>query len=138
MPKAGKIKKETKNDTFGYTELLLSNGAKVILKKTDFKDDEILLSATAKGGEAQYGEADYSNLRIFNDAMQTCGLGNFNNTELEKALAGKQASIGIAIGLNNRNVSGKSTPKDIETMMQLLYLNFTAKNKDEKAFATLV
>ena len=138
MPKAGKIKKESKNSTFGYTELLLSNGARVILKKTDFKDDEILLAATAKGGEAQYGEADYSNLRFFNDAMQTCGLGNFSNTELDKALAGKQASVGISLGLNNRSVSGKSTPKDIETMMQLLYLNFTAKAKDEKAFTTLV
>ena len=138
MPKAGKIKKESKNSTFGYTELLLSNGARVILKKTDFKDDEILLAATAKGGEAQYGEADYSNLRFFNDAMQTCGLGNFNSTELDKALAGKQASVGISLGLNNRSVSGKSTPKDIETMMQLLYLNFTAKAKDEKAFTTLV
>lgn len=138
MPKAGKIKKESKNSTFGYTELLLSNGAKVILKKTDFKDDEILLAATAKGGEAQYGEADYSNLRFFNDAMQTCGLGNFNSTELDKALAGKQASIALSLSLNNRSVSGKSTPKDIETMMQLLYLNFTAKAKDEKAFTTLV
>lgn len=133
MPKAGKIKKEVKNEALGYTELQLSNGAKVILKKTDFKDDEVILSGFAKGGECMYGAADYSNLKVFDNFINACGLGNFTNNELEKALAGKQASAGISFGRRYKNVSGRSTPKDMETMMQLLYLHFTALNKDEKA-----
>lgn len=138
MPKAGKIKKEKKNEKFGCTELLLSNGARVFLKKTDFKNDEVILNGTAKGGTAKYGEADYINLKVFDDIMSCCGLGNFNNTELGKALAGKQANLRISMGLSRNNVAGYSTPKDLETMMQLLYLNFTAKTKDEKACRSLL
>ena len=138
LPKPGKIKKETKNDVLGYTELQLSNGATVILKKTDFKDDEVRLNGFAKGGKALYGQADYSNMKVFDFAVNACGLGNFTNNELEKALAGKQASVGLALGMNWNTVNGSSTPKDLETMMQLLYLHFTALKKDEKAYNTLV
>ena len=138
MPKAGKIKKETKNDALGYTELQLSNGAKVILKKTDYKDNEVLLSGFAEGGQSQYAEADYTNLKMFSDVASSFGLGNFTNNELEKALAGKQADVNISLGKRYATISGHSTPKDLETMMQLLYLNFTAVKKDEKAYNTLM
>lgn len=133
MPKAGKIKKETKNDKFGYTELLLSNGAKVIMKKTDYRESEVMLTGFAPGGSAQYGEKDFINLKAFNSIIGSCGLGNFSTTELRKALAGKQAHAGIGLGNRFNNVSGSSTPKDMETMFQLLYLYFTDIKKDEKA-----
>ena len=81
LPKPGKIKKETKNDVLGYTELQLSNGATVILKKTDFKDDEVRLNGFAKGGKALYGQADYSNMKVFDFAANACGRGNVKNTE---------------------------------------------------------
>lgn len=139
MPKAGKIKSEKKNDVLGYTELTLSNGAKVILKKTDFKDDEVLLRGWANGGKCLYGDADNSNLKFITPIMGTVGLGNFTNNEIEKALAGKQANVSLDLSsLTWSHVSGNSTPKDIETMMQLLYLYFTAPQKDEKAYNTLV
>ena len=138
MPKAGTIKKETENKALGYKELLLSNGAKVILKKTDFKDDEVMMNGFAKGGNSLYGEADYTNLKMFDGVIGTCGLGNFTNNELEKAMAGKQANVGLSLGNRFANVSGSSTPKDLETMMQLLYLHFTALNKDEKAYNALM
>ena len=137
LPKPGKIKSEKKNDVLGYTELTLSNGAKVILKKTDFKNDEIILSGYAPGGKALYGEKDYSNLRLFDYAMMTVGLGNFTNNELEKALAAKQASFSVGLGNRFSTVSGHSTPKDLETMMQLLYLGYTDPKKDDNAFNTL-
>ena len=138
MPKAGKIVKEKKNDTFGYTELTLSNGARVCLKKTDFKDDEIILQGWAPGGSWQYGAADYSNLKIFENVVSTYGMGNFSNSELQKALAGKQCRLSIGLGNRYNNVNGNTTPKDAETLMQLLYLTFTAPQKDEKTYATLM
>ena len=92
MPKKGKIKKETENNQFGYKELTLSNGATVLLKKTDFKDDEVQLQAFAKGGKSLYGEKDYTNLKVFNEVIGYSGIGNFSSTELQKALAGKNCN----------------------------------------------
>ena len=138
MPKAGKIKKETENKQFGYKELTLSNGARVILKKTDFKTDEIQFQALAKGGKSVYGPADFTNLKLFDQAMASSGLGNFSNTELQKAMYGKQVSASISLDNNYNAISGTSVPKDIETLMQLIYLNFTNKTKDEDAYKSML
>ena len=138
MPKKGSIKKETKNDQFGYTELTLSNGAKVILKQTDFKKDQVLLRGEGFGGSALYGEKDFANIKMFDDVIEASGLGNFSHTELEKALAGKIASASISLDSNRQNVSGSSTPKDIETMLQLVYLYFTNIAKDQKSYDNLM
>ena len=138
MPKKGSIKKETKNDQFGYTELTLSNGAKVILKQTDFKKDQVLLRGEGFGGSALYGEKDFANIKMFDDVIEASGLGNFSHTELEKTLAGKIASASISLGANRQNVSGSSTPKDIETMLQLVYLYFTNIAKDQKSYDNLM
>lgn len=137
LPAPGKIEKEVKNDALGYTELQLSNGAKVILKKTDFKNDEIRFSGFAPGGKAMYGEADYSNLKLFEAAISTVGMGNFTSNELEKALAGKVVSFNPSLGNMYSTVNGASTPKDIETLMQLIYLGFTDIRKDEKAYQAI-
>ena len=131
LPKAGKIVSEKANATFGYKELTLSNGARVILKKTDFKDNEIQFQAMARGGKSLYGDADNINLKYFNTVIGTCGLGNFSNNELQKALLGKQAGVSLGLGSKYQYLSGWSVPKDLETMMQLIYLNFTAVSKDE-------
>jgi zinc protease len=74
MPKKGTITKETKNELFGYTELTLSNGATVVLKQTDLKKDQVLLNAEGWGGSALYGEQDYANIKMFNDAVEASGL----------------------------------------------------------------
>lgn len=134
LPKAGKIVKEKENTKFGYKELTLSNGARVILKKTNYKDNEIQFQAMARGGKSLYGKADYNNLKCFDFVMGTCGLGNFSNNELQKALLGKQANVGVGLGQYYQYLSGFSVPKDIETLMQLIYLNFTAVSKDEDKY----
>lgn len=131
LPKAGKIVSEKENKTFGYKELTLSNGARVILKKTDFKENEIQFQAMSRGGKSLYGDADNINLKYFDNIIGTCGLGNFSNNELQKALLGKQCSVDLGLGNYYQYLSGWSVPKDIETMMQLIYLNFTAMSKDE-------
>ena len=138
MPAKGKIVKETENKTLGYKELTLSNGARVILKKTDFKDDQVMMQAEAKGGMSLFGKADIMNLQATDAAVMYSGLGNFSKSELEKALAGKQASVGIRVAEDRQYISGQSTPKDMETMFQLFYLTMTNINKDEKSMAAFV
>jgi zinc protease len=138
LPKKGSIKKETKNDKFGYTELVLSNGVKVVLKKTDLKKDQVILNGEGFGGSALYGEKDFANLKMFDDVIEASGLGNFSHTELEKALAGKIASASLSMSSNRENISGSSTPKDVETMLQLVYLYFTNINKDQKSYDNLM
>ncbi|MBR1469515.1 MAG: insulinase family protein [Prevotella sp.] len=138
LPKAGTIKKETKNALLGYTELELSNGVKVLLKQTDFKKDQVVMSGEGPGGESLYGQKDYRNLQLFDQVIGISGLGNFSSTELEKALAGKIANADLSMNGRNMGLSGSSTPKDVETMLQMAYLYFTNINKDEKSFQNLM
>ena len=136
--KKGKITKETENKTFDYKELTLSNGATVILKKTDFKDDEVQMQAFSMGGKSLYGEADYTNLKVFDTAIGMSGLGNFSSTELQKALAGKNVNADLSLANTRQYLTAHSTPKDIETMFQMSYLYFTNVKKDDKQFQNLM
>ena len=138
LPKKGSIKKTTENATLGYKELTLSNGATVILKKTDYKTDEIQMTAFAKGGSCLYGEKDYSNLKVMRYMGSLSGLGNFSNNELQKALAGKQCEVGFNMNVTRSNVTGHTTPKDIETFLQLVYLNFTSVAKDSLSYESFM
>lgn len=138
LPKPGTILAETKNDKLGYEDIILSNGVKVILKKTDFKENEVRLYAESKGGSSLYGKEDWANCELFDAVVGMSGLGEFDNTELEKAMAGKQASANLSLSTSYERLSGNSTVKDMETMFQLAYLNFTDIRKDEKAFNNLM
>lgn len=138
MPTKGSVVSTTEDQKLGFKKLTLSNGATVILKKTDFQDDEVKMLAEAKGGMNKYGENDFINLDVYDYIAGSCGLGNFSSTELQKALAGKKANANPSIGLYTRSLDAFSTPKDIETMMQLAYLYFTDMRKDEKACQSVI
>ena len=139
LPTPGKITKEVKNDKFDYTELTLSNGVKVILKQTDLKKDQVLLSGEGWGGSSLYGEKDFVNMKMFNDVVEASGLGNFLHTELTKALAGKIAGASLSLSAYRANINGSSTPTDVETMMQLVYLYMTGNvKKDQQSFDQLM
>lgn len=138
LPAKGKIVKETEQTTLGYKELTLSNGARVILKKTDFKNDEVRLQGEAKGGMAAFGKQDIMNLQLIDAAIMYSGLGNFSKSELDKALAGKQASVSTSVAEDRQYIIGHSTPKDLETLFQLLYLTQTNINKDVNSVASFV
>ena len=139
LPAKGKIVKEEKNDKLGYTELTLSNGAKVVLKKTDYKKDQVILNAEGHGGSSLYDSpADFVNLKMFDDVIEASGLGNFSHTELEKALAGKIASATLSLATRRQLINGSSTPKDVETMLQLVYLYFTNIKKDQESFDSMM
>ena len=134
-PKGGKIISEQKDDVFGTTTLTLSNGVKVIIKKTDFKADEIIMKGVSLGGSSLFPDSEIININGL-DAVSVGGLGNFSTVDLEKILAGKRASVGYGIGDKTESVNGYCSPKDFETMMQLTYLTFTAPRRDDDAFAS--
>ena len=134
LPAAGKIVKEVAGKKFDYKELKLSNGATVVLKQTDLKKDQVILAAEGFGGSSLYDEKDFANIKFFDDVIEASGLGNFSHTELEKALAGKIASASMMLGTDRANITGSSTPNDVETLLQLVYLYFTKINKDQESF----
>ncbi len=138
LPVAGKIVKEVAGKKFDYKELKLSNGATVLLKQTDLKKDQVILTAEGFGGSSLYGEKDFANIKLFNDAIEASGLGNFNHTELEKALAGKIAGASMMLGTGRANITGSSTPTDVETMLQLVYLYFTNIKKDQESYDNMM
>ncbi|MEN9600265.1 MAG: hypothetical protein RL596_2589, partial [Bacteroidota bacterium] len=133
-PTEGSIVKETKNELLGTTELQFSNGARVIIKPTTFKQDEIILSGFRKGGLNNYGLEDKFSASYATQVVSQMGIGDFNPTDLRKFLAGKNASAGVLINALSTRVIGNSTIKDVETMLQLLFLNFTNIRKDEALF----
>lgn len=137
MPKKGKIKKVKENKEFGYKELTLSNGARVIIKKTDFKENEIIFQAMAKGGKGLYGPDDYSTLKLFDTGVEASGLGNFSNNELQKTLYGKQVAVSVGMGNYYQYMNGNCVPKDLETEMQLIYLHFTQLKADDEAYGAV-
>lgn len=138
LPKSGKIVKETKNKKFDYTELKLSNGVTVVLKKTDFRKEQVSVSATGPGGKSLYGEKDYVNLAVFDNIIGCSSLGGFTGMELPKILAGKTANAHLSIGDKYMGVGGSATKKDVETMLQLIYLYFTDIRKDQNAYNNLI
>ncbi len=138
LPKKGSIVKETANTQLGYKELKLSNGATVIMKQTDFKDDEVLIQGEAKGGMSLFPNDKPINVQMFDAFVMYSGLGNFSFTELDKALAGKVASVSTSIAEDRQYISGHSTPKDLETLFQLLYLKMTNIKKDPQSVANFV
>nr|WP_321373061.1 insulinase family protein [uncultured Bacteroides sp.] len=135
-PKAGKIISTKENTNFGTTTLTLSNGVKVIVKKTDFKADEIQMKGVSLGGNSLMPNSEIINIKSLNDVVELGGLGNFSAVNLQKVLAGKKASVSSSVGTNTEGVNGSCSPKDLETMLQLTYLTFTAPRMDADAFAS--
>lgn len=133
-PQAGTIIKESKNDKLGTTTLELSNGAKVVIKPTTFKSDEVILSAFHKGGASQYGPEDKYSSSYATSVVQQMGIGDYTPVELRKMLAGKVAGASPSISGLSAGVSGSSSIKDVETMLQLVYLTITQPRKDVGLF----
>ena len=132
-PKAGKIVK-TEEAPFGSTALTLSNGVRVVVKNTDFKADEIRMRAFSPGGTSVFGTKEALQIKMLNSVAGLGGLGNFSNVDLEKVLAGKKASVNASVSDLSEGLNGSCSPKDLETMLQLVYLSFTAPRMDNDAF----
>lgn len=137
LPAAGKVVKENMLSDFGAKEWILSNGAKVILKKTDFKADEINMMAVAKGGTSVYGNDKAADLMFMPAVLEQHGLGNFTNSDLTKLMAGKQVSLKVAFEDYVRSLYGNTTPKDLKTYMEMIYMTFTGLTVTEDEFAAM-
>jgi zinc protease len=137
-PHKGKIKKTVKNEELGTTEWTLSNGVRVIIKPTEFKADEILMQAFSKGGYSLVATEDLASAQLTTYAIQMMGLGRFSMNQLNKALTGKTANVSPDISECTESLNGSSSVKDLETMLQLTYLHFTAPRRDEQGYETLM
>jgi len=133
LPKPGKIKAQSEGK-FGTTELLLSNGVRVIVKPTDFKADEIRFTAFRNGGKRSYPESQAANVLLMEDAFSASKIGNFDNVKLRKYLSGKVASLSYSVGNTVNSFDGSSSVKDLPTLMELIYAGFTSVNPDPETF----
>lgn len=128
LPAPGKVVSTRELPEWGAVEWTLSNGAKVVAKHTDFKADEIVMDAQALGGTSIYPDSYNETLVALPMMLQQYGLGTYTYKDLQKYLQGKQCGVSMSFDTYVRDISGNSTPKDLKTMMELLYSNFTQFN----------
>ena len=136
-PQGGKVVK-TEDGMFGSKILTLNNGVRVIMKPTQFKADEVQMDAFSKGGTSLFKDEDVLQFSLMNQVVPLGGLGNFNAIDLDKVLAGKMASASAFVNTNSEGLKGACAPKDLETMLQLVYLRFTAPRMDKDAFDSFI
>lgn len=134
--KGSPVKTTATNNVLGTTEWTLKNGAKIIVKPTTLKADEVHLAVNSKGGRSILTDEEFYTASLMPGIMQASGIGNFSATDLRKQLSGKTAQASLAISGQNHGVQGYSSPKDIETMLQLLYLSFTSPRFNEDDYNT--
>ena len=130
IPTGTKVVSEKKNAAINTTELTLGNGVKVVLKPTDFKNDQILINSFSFGGTSLASDADYTSASFADDVVGSSGVGSFTQIQLDKMLAGKIANVSPYINSTEQGFSGSTSPKDLETALQLIYLYTTSPRKD--------
>ncbi len=134
LPTPGKINKIDTNKEFDYTEFILSNGVKVIVKTTDFAGDEVNMIAFRNGGKQMYSADQAANLALISDAFESSKMGPFDVKTLKKYLAGKKADVAFSVGNYTDMLEGSSTVKDLPTLMELIYTAFTAVGADQAMY----
>jgi zinc protease len=129
----GKIVKTVRLNQFNAVEWTLSNNAKVVYRKADYEKDNVILVSYSLGGSSLYETDMLPSATLMPAIIGTYGLGDYDNITLQKMLAGKKASASVSLGQITEGINGSSTPKDFETMMQLLYLRFASPRFDTEA-----
>ena len=137
LPAPGKIASTTTIESLGITEWRLSNGARVVLKPTDFKADEVLFRAISPGGTSLAPDRDFVAAVTADQVIAEGGLGRLNRTDLNKALSTVNAFVRADIGDTEEGLRGGAARRDIETMFQLIHLSFTAPRADPTAFGVM-
>ena len=136
--KGSKVKKSGANATLGTTEWTLKNGVKVVVKPTTFKADEVQIQMVSQAGISCLSDEDYNTGKYLSLVTSQMGLSKFSATELRKQLSGKSASTAVAPYDYTTAVYGNGSPKDLETILQLLYLRFTDPRFNEDDFNTVL
>ncbi|HET8859099.1 M16 family metallopeptidase [Marivirga sp.] len=137
-PKAGEVVNSSKIDELGITELELSNGVRVVLKPTEFKNDEVRMRAFSFGGHSQYEMEDYYSASNATSLISEAGVSDFSSTDIQKMLSGKTVRVSPFISTYSEGFNGQASPQDLEEMFQLMYLYFTAPRMDREAFSSFV
>jgi len=137
-PAAGTIVSEKRYDSIALTEWTLSNGVKVYVKPTDFTADQVLMTAWSPGGVSLLPDNDVFRAALTTTAIERGGVGEFSLIDLNKKLTGKVASVSPFLGDLSEGLSGRASPKDLETMMQLIWLRMTAPRADTTAMQALL
>lgn len=138
LPVAGAVAATKTVDKLGLTELTFANGVKIVLKPTDFKDDEILMSGYSTGGSSLYSDADSYSADNATDIINQSGVADFSAVNLQKMLSGKTVAVSPYISTLSEGFRGNAAPKDLETMLQLIHLYFTDARKDSVAFQSFI
>ena len=133
-PQPGRVTDTRTIPEIGVTVLTLSNGASVWLKPTDFKNDQVVFTSYAKGGTSLAGPSEYYDAVLSPTLVSIAGIGGFTPVELDKLLPGRLVDVSPYMSAYTHGVSGSSTPRDLETALQLLHLYFTAPNRSPEAF----
>ena len=133
-PTPGTVKSRREIAEIGVTVLTLSNGVEVWLKPTTFRNDQISFTSYARGGVSLASPDDYFNASLATSLVGLSGIGGLTPVDMGKLLAGKLAGVSPNIGSYTHGMGGSTTPRDLETALQLLYLQFTAPNRDPASF----
>lgn len=138
--KAGKVKYSKQNADFkNVTEWTLSNGMKVVLQPTQLKDDEVLVYGYSEGGLSKVDNvSDLASANLCASIASNNGMGKYNLIDLGRVLAGKYVSLKPFVGMYDESFSGNSSVKDLETLMQLIYLTFKGTRQDDESYASLM
>ena len=137
-PAPGSIVSETVDKALGTTTLALSNGLSVILKPTDFRNDQVLVSASRFGGQTLFDEKDSFAVRYATAVVGTMGVNGHSPLEVQKILAGKTASARLSMSPYTESLGGSAGSSDIETLLQLIYLQMTSVRRDESLFKSFI
>ena len=129
--KGSAVKATAENESLGYTEWTLKNGIKVVVRPSTLKADEVMISAVSKGGKSMLNDADYFHGDYLPMVMSQSGISKFSATELSKQLSGKSAYASTSVSEYEHAINAGGSPKDMETILQLVYLNFTAPRFDQ-------
>jgi zinc protease len=135
--KGSKIISEKKIEKLGVTEITLENGVTVVLKPTDYKNDEILLTAFGSGGSSIFSDEDAYAASVVSRAVGASGIGKFSSIELSKYLTGKVVSVQPFVEEVRQGFRGNASPKDLETMLQMIYAYFEGARRDKEAFEAM-
>jgi zinc protease len=135
-PVAGKVEKTSVNKELGTTEWVLSNGMKIIFKPTDIKEDELIIRGYSTGGYSVLKDNEINAAGFCGDAVSQMGVSEFSRTDLNKMMAGKRVNVSFNISEEQDVVSVRTSPKDLETALQLVYLYFTKPRWSESDFKT--
>ena len=134
LPAPGRVRARREIPEIGVTVLTLSNGVEIWLKPTDFRNDQVAFSAYARGGASLASPAEFLDASLSTSLVGMAGVGGFSPVDLSKVTAGRIATASPFIDNYTHGISGGSTPRDLETALQLVYLYFTAPNHDAGAF----